>query len=138
MASTATEQAALEQARVGVSYLAKPMMAGRQSAVRVAETCTQDAMEMYTENRMANGRNGTMAPGILRTNLKAGQRSIRPHISSSIATTKTVSKVSGGQRTLEHTILTGADEAQPEALEVLAAEADFAEGAGDDSALPAL
>ena len=138
MASTATEQAVLEQARVEVSYLAKPMMAGRQSAVRVVEMCTQDGMEMYTENRMVSGRNGTMAPGILRTNLKAGERSIRPHISSSIATTKTVSKVSGEQRILEHTILTGAAEARPEALGVLAAEADFAEGAGDDSALPAL
>ena len=138
MASTATEQAALEQARVEVSYLAKPMMAGRQSAVRVVEMCTQDGMEMYTENRMVSGRNGTMAPGILRTNLKAGLRSIRPHISSSIATTKIVSRVNGEQRILEHTILTGAAEARPEALEVLAAEADFAEGAGDDSALPAL
>jgi len=95
-------------------------------------------MEMYTENRMVSGRNGTMAPGILRTNLKAGLRSIRPHISSSIATTKIALRVNGGQRILEHTILIGADEAQPEALGVLAAEADFAEAAGDDSAFPSL
>src|SRR5687768_5755479 len=81
------------------------MMVERRLDARRAVTCTQGAMGMSIESKMASGRNGKMARGIRRPR----RRAINRHATNSIAIEINARRETGEHAIRATTIPAGAD-----------------------------